>query len=216
MLNNPERPVLVSLRTAAPQCEGLARSKLYDAIMIESGVFLLRSLTASDVTPRFVEWLNAGQMLQGLNLAHLDFTADSLRNFIKTFDNYHHYFIGIFDMSTDLLLGFYTIDVNRQHRVGNLTTGVGEIEKSGKHVLWATIDALIDHFYANLGVEKFTARILARNLRMLFSFRENPRFVLEAHLKQECLGADDKRVDIVCFASYKNDGLPLKPASQAD
>lgn len=213
MFNKPSRPVIVSLRIKDAHPKALVSEPAHHNghIHIKTGNFLLRSLVPSDVTSRFVEWLNDWQMLQGLNIGRLSFTEETLADFIASFDNHHGYFIGIFDCHTDLLLGFYTIDVNRKHKTGNLTTGVGEMETGGKPVLWATIDALLDHFYAEQDIEKFSARILARNHRMLFNFRNNTRFVLEAHLKQECLGANGNRVDIISFASFKNDILPVKP-----
>jgi len=172
-------------------------------VHIETNGYILRSLTPADVTPRFVAWLNDQEMLAGLNLPTLNFSLEQLREFVAGFDNLRNYFIGIFDRSTALLLGFYTIDVNPVHKVGNVTTGVGEKDYQGKGVLWATIDALLDHFYAFRDVEKMTARILARNTRMLFNFRGDTRFKFEAKLSRECLSTDGKRLDVLVFASHK-------------
>lgn len=172
-------------------------------VHIETNGYLLRSLTAQDVTPRFVEWLNNSDMLSGLNLASLNLNLEQLKAFVSRFDNHNSFIIGIFDPSNGLLIGFYTLDINHVHRTGNITTGLGEKDYQGKGVLWATIDALLDHFYLYRGVEKVTARILARNLRMLFNFRGDPRFKFEAKLSRECLGPGGKRLDVLVFASHK-------------
>lgn len=173
-------------------------------IHIETNGFLLRSLTPTDVNDRFLRWLNDADMLRGLNLPALNFTQEQLAAFIASFNNYHNYFVGIFDKTNSVLLGFYTLDVNRTHKVGIITTGIGEPEYLGKNVLWLTIDALLDHFYTYRDVEKISARILAKNKRMLFNFVNNTRFVFEAKLKRECLSPDGERVDLLVFASFKN------------
>jgi RimJ/RimL family protein N-acetyltransferase len=172
-------------------------------VHIETNGYVLRSLIPADATPRFLEWLNSEKMLAGLNLPPLNFSLDQLRGFIAGFDNRNNYLIGIFDKSNQLLVGFYTIDVNLTHKVGNITTGIGEAGYLGRGVLWTTIDALLDHFYAYRDVEKMTARLLARNFPMLFNFKDNPRFVLEARLSRECRAPDGKRLDILVYASFK-------------
>lgn len=176
----------------------------YPAVHIECGNYLVRPLVASDVTEELVSWFNRPNMLRGLNLNQLDFTVVSLSNFVSRFDNFHNYILGIFDRADGKLVGFYTIDVNRAHKLGSLTTGIGDERERGKKTLWATIDPILDHFYAERDVEKFTARILARNFAMIFNFKNNTRFVLEAHLKRECLAPNGERLDLLVFASFKS------------
>ena len=172
-------------------------------VFIETNGFLLRSLTPTDVTVSFLTWLNAPEMMEGLNLPLLDFTPAQMTEYITRFDNLNNYFIGIFDkQNNNKLIGFYTIDVNLAHRVGNITAGIGGQGYVGKTVLWATIDALLDYFYIYRELYKMVARILAKNRRMLFCFVKNPRFLLEATLKGECQTPDGERVDILIFSSF--------------
>lgn len=176
-------------------------------IFIETNGFLLRSLTPNDVSASFLAWMNSPEMMEGLNLPPLNFTHAQMAEYISRFDNLHNYFIGIFDKQNgNRLVGFYTIDVNLTHRVGNITAGVGEPGYVGKTVLWATIDALLDHFYTYRDLYKTVARILARNRRMLFCFVNNPRFKLEATLKGECQAPNGDRVDILIFSSFQPEG----------
>lgn len=173
-------------------------------IYIETNNFVLRTLVESDVNDRFLTWLNSQEMMDGLNLSGVRFSAESLKQFIRGFNNLTNYFIGIFDQKTNLLIGFYTIDADLKHRVGNISAGgIGETGYSGKKVFWATIDALLDYFYLYRGMEKMVARILRKNVRMLFCFVNNPRFTFEAVLKKECLAANGERLDIVIFSSFK-------------
>ncbi|MCF7647194.1 hypothetical protein KQ944_17785 [Bacillus subtilis] len=176
----------------------------HSPVYIESGDYIVRSLKDTDASEKLLGWLNRADMLRGLNLDKVDFNLSQLRAFIAGFDNYLHFILGIFNRNDEKLIGFYTIDVNRTHKTGSLTTGIGDTSERGKRTLWATIDAILDYFYAEREIEKFTARILARNYAMLFNFKNNTRFVLEAHLKDECLAPNGKRVDLLVFASFKN------------
>ena len=196
------KPIIVPLPNLD---EGQAKLKSsHSPVYIESGDYIVRSLKDTDTSEELLGWLNRADMLRGLNLSKVDFNLSQLRAFIAGFDNYLHFILGIFNRSDDRLIGFYTIDVNRTHKTGSLTTGIGDTSERGKRTLWATIDAILDYFYAERDIEKFTARILARNYAMLFNFKNNTRFVLEAHLKDECLAPNGKRVDLLIFASFKN------------
>ncbi|RUS65838.1 hypothetical protein CUZ56_02683 [Saezia sanguinis] len=179
-------------------------------VHIETNGFILRSLTAADATPRFLQWINSSEFLSGLNLRALNFTHEKLVRYIESFDNRNGYLVGIFAPQTGLLLGLYTLDVNLMHKVGNITTGVGEHAYEGKGVLWATIDALLDHFFAYRDIEKITARVLSSNRRMLFNFIGTPRFVFEARLFQECISIEGKRVDTLLFCTFKDQTLLAK------
>src|SRR5690606_17142632 len=106
-------------------------------------------------------WLNTSEMSVGLNISPSNFDLPKLTQFIRSFENYRRYFIGIFDSQSNLLIGFYTIDVTLQHKLGTLTAAIGEEEYKRKDVFHVTIDALLDHFFAERDIEKMSARILA-------------------------------------------------------
>jgi RimJ/RimL family protein N-acetyltransferase len=173
-------------------------------VHIETNGYLLRSVVAQDITPRVVHWINSESMRSGLNLSPLNFDLERLRCFVTSFDSLHNHFIGIIDKTNGLLVGFYTLDVNLMHKVGNVTCGIGEADYQGRRVLWQTIDALLDHFFLYRDVEKITARILARNRPMLFNFIDNTRFVFEAKLLRECIGTAGERMDVLVFAAHRN------------
>ena len=160
-----------------------------------------------DVTPAFLKWLNSAEVMKGLNLASVKFTQESFKQFIDSFDNHRNYLVGVFE--NNALLGFYTLDVNRLHKTGNITAAIGE-GRNGKNVLWATGEALIDHLFCYCDIEKITARVLENNRRMLFNFLGNARFVFEARLYKECLGIDGTRLDLLLFCAFKNQEDTIK------
>lgn len=200
------RPVVVNLGAApgartpsAPPAEvGVS-----GPVSLTSGPFTLRSLVSADATQEVVDWFNDGAMLRGLNLGDLAFTRDSLRRFIDGFDNRRNYLVGIFETASGRLVGFYTLDIDLTHRTGGITTGIGVHAFRGKGVLWATIDVLLDDFFERRGIDKISARIVSRNFRMLFNFKDNPRFIMEALLRRECRAPDGSRVDIMVFSAFR-------------
>lgn len=173
-------------------------------VYIETNGYLLRSLTAADATPRFLQWINSPELLNGLNLPPLNFTQQSLAQFISSFNNLNNYLIGIFDIKQKLLIGFYTMDVSLVHKVANITTGIGEHAYEGKKVMWATLDALLDYFFAFRDVYKVVARVLATNRRMLFNFIGSPLFSLEARLYKDCVRLEGQRVDVLVFSAFQD------------
>jgi len=199
----PKRPVIVALspESAAP---AFGQSKR-NFIVSESEPYCVRSLLPSEVTPDFLSWFSKPDILRGLNLADLHFDLEKLRRFVAGFDNVHNYMLGIFSRKTNLLIGFYTLDVNLQHKVGVITTAIGHEAHRGAGVMWETIDGVLDYFYDNRDIEKITARVLAKNYSMLFNLKRNLRFVLEARLRHEARAPDGQRLDVLVFASYKTD-----------
>lgn len=180
-------------------------------VHVETNGYLLRSLCASDITPRFLQWLNDKDVQDGLNVANMSFSLEQMRAYVEQFDNLHNYILGIFDQSNGLLIGFYTMDVSLVHKTGNITVALGEKDYYGKGVLWKTTEALLDHFYAYRDLEKITARILAKNRRMLFNLIGAYRFTHEAVLRKECRAATGERLDVLIFASFKTDSVYRQP-----
>lgn len=178
-------------------------------VRVETSNFVLRSLTAADVTPEFARWFDDPLMLQGLNLSALHFSVEGLRAFIASFNNLDNYFIGVLDKHSQSLQGFYNFSVNRVHRVATLTMGMAPHTQVARQILWEVSEPLFDEMFSRPDIEKISARVLASNRRVLFALANNEHFVPEALLRQECLGVDGKRLDVLAIACFKD--LALRP-----
>ncbi len=174
-------------------------------VQIETENFWLRSLNVQDAGPRLLQWLNDREILDALNLPDLHFTPEQLRQFISGFNNYNNYILGIFSKAEEIMIGFYTIDVNPQHRTGQLTAAIGDKAFWGKNIMPEIILAIRDHFFACRSVDKLSARVLAHNRRVIFNFIGSPDFIFEARLAKECLGIDGKRLDLLIFSAIKGE-----------
>jgi RimJ/RimL family protein N-acetyltransferase len=172
-------------------------------ISIYTNGFVLRSLSRADVTDRFIEWLGSTPMLTGLNLPGRAFDRAQVENMVARGDNLNIYLIGIFEAKSGLLVGFYEVDVNQFHRTAYLTAGIGESAWLGQNVLYVTSDALLDYFFNSCGIDKVTTHVHTRNLRMVYNFVNNLRFVFELCLRDECLMADGRRADMYVFSAFR-------------
>ena len=182
-------------------------------VHIETPHLVTRSLRASDVTTEFAQWFNDAQMLQGLNLSALNFSVDGLRAFVASFDNIHHFLIGIFSKPGGQLLGFYNFSVAPQHRVATLTLGADPRIKIGREVFWESWFPLCDEMFDHRGIDKITSRVLTTNRKLLFALIDTEHFVYEATLKQEISGKDGKRLDVMVLSCFKD--LSLRPKKGA-
>lgn len=173
-------------------------------VYIQTQNFLLKSLTESDVTPEFVNWLRNDETALGLNVDTRNWNVDVFKKMLtQQYDNIAHYMIGIFDLKSQQLIGFFSFDINYTHKVGYITSGINATTVSPKEVFFETTDAVMNFFYEQRGVEKISARILSNNLRILFCFIGNKTFELEATLKKECFSLKGERVDILIFSAFK-------------
>lgn len=171
---------------------------------VEAGGYVLRTLAPADATPAMLDWLQSPAMLAGLNLPQPAMTLEQLRAMIAGSDCLNNHFIGIYTGDTKELIGFYQLSVNLQHRAALLTGGVGVPAYLGKDVLYSTVTALVQHFFAFRSIDKITARVIARNRRALFSFwKGGTPFMLEGVLRRECVLQDGSRGDVVVLAAYR-------------
>jgi RimJ/RimL family protein N-acetyltransferase len=196
----------VDLQAPAP---GQADAGRGPKLHIETPHLVTRSMTAADVTPEFAQWFNDPRMLEGLNLPALNFSLDGLRAFVAGFDNRLHFLIGIFSKPGGALLGFYNFSVNAQHRVALLTLGASPHIKNGRAVFWESWFPLCDEMFDHRGIDKISSRVLASNRRLLFALMGTVHFVHEATLRQEILGADGRRLDVMVLSCFKD--LSLRP-----
>jgi RimJ/RimL family protein N-acetyltransferase len=176
---------------------------------IEAGGYVLRTLEPSDATPAMLDWLQSPTMLAGLNLPPISMTLDQLRAMIARSDCLNTYFIGIYTREMTGPVGFYQLAVNQQHRAALLTAGVGVPAYLGKDVLYSTVTALVQHFFAAGTLDKISARVIARNRRALYSFwKSGTPFVPEGVLRRECVLQDGSRGDVVIFAAWRTPRTP--------
>jgi len=173
-------------------------------VILETENYRVRSLRPTDVGSSLQQWLKDKDVLAGLNIPQVEWSAERLQKFIASFDNRTKYIIGIFDISNSNIIGFYTVDVNHKHKTAQLTAAIGDKSEWGKNILVETAIPLVDHFFDKREVEKITARIISTNKRVFFNFMNSDLFHLEARLQEEILSPAGARLDVFQFAAFKS------------
>lgn len=181
-------------------------------IEAETENYRMRSLVAADVTPEFAAWFDDPLMLQGLNLTASRFSEDGLRAFVASFDNHQNFLIGIFSKELGTLVGFFNFSVNLKHRVASLTVGTSPVAKIGRPLFWETLVPMCDVLFKETTVEKVSGRILMTNRRMQFALMGAQHIIVEGVFRQEILGLDGKRLDVMAIARFKDPAMhPNEP-----
>jgi len=138
---------------------------------IETERFRLRSLKPVDASERWLSWVADPEVVHPTNAPVRHMTRQELASYIAGHDNYRRYLIGVFDKASGVHLGFYFIDVDRNHDTATFNVIIGEKSFWGKGVINETRAALIDYFFDKLGIAKICGGPLSRNFAMIFNYK---------------------------------------------
>jgi len=178
-------------------------------VRLDTPRFRLRGLAPADVTERFASWLADPEVAGPLNRAAVAPPLASLRREIGSGDGVRRFFVGIYD-AEGAPLGFYALVRDPQHRTVAFNVLVGEKAWWGKGVVLETRAALLDHFFAERGVEKAAGTPLARNFPAVFNYKRQG-WRLEGVLRGQCLAFDGAgRLDQFQFGMLKEDWERLR------
>ena len=178
------------------------------SVYLESDGFILRTLSPNDISPRVAGWFTSERMCRGLNMPVVEERGvDDVRNFPPTFDNIRGYLIGIYDGRHGPLIGFYVVEVAPSQQAARITFGIGEESYEGQRVSWRTIDVLLNFFFLEIGIQKVYAAVLSTNLRMLFNFIGNPRFIFKGRIDDACEGPEGDHLDTLIFVAHKPESV---------
>jgi len=157
----------------------------------------VRSLTVSDVTPRYVSWLNDPEINRYLESRFVRQTNESVRSFVETLNA----------SPTDLLCGLFLREGARH--IGNVRLGpidihhrrapigilMGEKDVWGKGLGAEAVTAFVDYAFDALSLRKVTAACYEANLASAQMFRK-AGFHHEARFPKDllCEGAWQDRI----------------------
>lgn len=140
-------------------------------VNIETERFILRSLNADDITPKWIAWLDDPDILVTLNAEPRRHTRQSLARQLAQYDNWKHYQIGIFTRDDGHHIGLHELNLNRKSGVMQMNVLIGDKAWWGKGVVAETRNALLDYFFFEQNITKAYGTPLARNYRMIFNYK---------------------------------------------
>jgi RimJ/RimL family protein N-acetyltransferase len=180
-------------------------------VLLQTKRFALRSLKPSDASQRWLSWLRDPEVMDPLNRSVREVAFRDLMSHIATQDNSKLYMIGIFDLESEVQIGYYNIicEISQVHRRANFNVVIGEKSCWGKGVINETRAALLDEFFNNRGIEKATGAPLARNFPAIFNYKAQG-WRHEGTLRAHCLSVKDgSPLDQYLFGLTKHEWLGL-------
>jgi len=141
-------------------------------IDIETKRFQLRSVTAADISPTWIAWLDDPEILEPLNAPVQKHTVKSLASQLAGYDNWNHYQVGIFTRDAGRHIGLHEMNLNRKERLLQTNVLIGDKVWWGKGVVDETRSALLDYFFFEQNIAKAYGQPLARNFRMIFNYKK--------------------------------------------
>jgi RimJ/RimL family protein N-acetyltransferase len=176
-------------------------------VLLRTERFALRSLKPIDASERWVKWLKDPEVMGPLNAPLRQSTTQELRAHIATADNNERYLIGIFDLATQVQIGFFMIEVEPFHRRATFNVVIGEKSWWGKNVVNETRAALLDEFFNGRDIDKAVGMPLARNFPAIFNYKAQD-WQHEGTLRGHCLSVTDgSRLDQLQFGISKVEWL---------
>ena len=183
-------------------------------VQLQTKRFLLRSMTPNDPLERWISWLKDPEVMGPLNTPVRALAADQVRSYIASGDHYKRYLIGIFDLATQVQIGFFRLEVEPFHRRAMFNVVIGEKSWWGKGVVNEAREALLDELFNNRGIEKAVGMPFARNFPAIFNFKTQG-WHHEGTLRGHCFSSSGgPRLDQYQFGLTKDDWRSIKKGNR--
>jgi RimJ/RimL family protein N-acetyltransferase len=166
-------------------------------IWLDCGKYILRTITVEDATDRWANWMADPEASLMLNAPP---RAMSKGDIIKGFDQRAHILIGIFEKSSELLLGFLRNDIDFSTGQFLVSMIIGEPEYRHSGVTNAVTPPFRDYFFETLGMNVMLATALAHN-RPIIHYLYSTGWTLDRTLERNVKSHSDDRMFDLCFFS---------------
>lgn len=137
------------------------------AIALETPDFVVRTLEPGDAGEAFREWLADPETARMLNAPARRLSAETVRDYIASFDRVKAHLLGIFEKVTGRLVGIRAVYVNWPQREFLVNVLVGETADRNKRARAQSSDATYRYFFENLDLEQARATVVADNAVVL-------------------------------------------------
>jgi len=132
-------------------------------IRYETEHYVVRPAAASDASERVCAWFANPQTARMLNAPARPMALDALQTYFASHDGISTHILGVFDKERGVLLGFWAVYVDWDHREFQLNVVVGERGPGGVGVRRESQRPLIGVLFDDLDLETMRASVLARN-----------------------------------------------------
>ena len=167
-------------------------------LTLETDRYRLRSLTAADVTDRYLDWTADPELMRPLNRAPRRVEREELVRYISSFDNRTRFQLGVFCKRTGEHVGVITVELEPRNRLARTNVLIGDRAHWGVGIILEARAAIPDFLFETVGVEKVWGTPLARNFAAVYNYQAQG-FRCEGILKAHVRAPDGGRLDQYLF-----------------
>jgi RimJ/RimL family protein N-acetyltransferase len=169
--------------------------------LIGHGIYI-RPFNASDITSRYLGWLNNNHVTKYSNQRFKQHNLESSNNYFISFQDTTNHFLAICDCINDNLVGTLTVYHNTHHQTADIGLLVGDPDSWGKGIGLDAFTTVVNSIEKSGFIRKITAGTVRPNVRMI-RIIERTGLLLEAtrHDHEILEGCP---VDILLYAKFCN------------
>ncbi len=133
-------------------------------VRLDTARTVIRSMTADDVTERYVSWFADPDVMQHITM-DMNLSRAELLEFVASFDNVERFHFGVFLKESGLHIGWLKILCDPANKRGIMTTVIGDPEYWGRGFGFEMRTAIIDFMFDALGLHKAVSMTYSDSLR---------------------------------------------------
>jgi len=176
-----------------------------ESIRLESDQLLLRTVTLSDCSPRYLQWLNDPMVNRYLETRFQEQSLASIREFVQAmYQNPHQFLLAIVEKGSSRHIGNIKLGpVNPFHRHADVSYFIGERDCWGKGYATAAIRRVCAFGFSDVGLHRIQAGVYERNLGSIRAL-EKAGFTREGQMRLQ-LESDEGWQNHVFFGLLKEE-----------
>jgi RimJ/RimL family protein N-acetyltransferase len=132
-------------------------------IRIDCGKYLVRTIKPDDASDRWASWNTDPGAVESLNTRSRTLSKADLLQYIRSFDQWSHWLLGIFEKQTRTHIGIIRIDVDYAANRSHVAVLIGEAAYRNSGATAAVFMSCLDYVFETVGLTHMTASVLSRN-----------------------------------------------------
>lgn len=173
-------------------------------VFLETERFILRSVSPLWLAYQTLPWTEDPQIMSPFNHRTGGWSVWSWRKTMVHANNRRKFLLGIFPKTTQMLIGFETITIDR-NGIGSWAVMIGDKDWWGQGAVLETRQRLLQFLFEAVGCPKVWGMPNVRNFPAVFNYNRLG-FVQEGLLRQHVRSIDDEdRNDLVVFGLLKSE-----------
>jgi RimJ/RimL family protein N-acetyltransferase len=183
-------------------------------IRLHCGRFLVRTLRPEDATERWASWGTDPEAVETLNTSGRTLSKTDVVNYIKGFDQRTHLLSGIFDKTTQTLVGIFRVDLDYRLNRALLNLFIGEPAYRNTGVTSQVFIPNADYGFNTLGLDMVVASVLSRH-KTLIRFMRKTGWKMDDRPRQIKSNSDATTLEVRTLTLTRQDWVAWKETDLA-